>query len=154
MAQGYRFSLLLLLLVWPGLGAGTLAQAIPPQAVTIVRITLGNSTAPLYWPWKFQVGDSPVDPVTHVPLWAQPGFDDSNWETVDLTPPRTSVDPVYGPSEMVPGWTARGHAGHSGYGWYRMRVQVAATAGEKLALEGPPGDRRHLQALSESARRG
>ena len=26
-----------------------------------------------------------------------------------------------------------------GYGWYRLRVQVTAPAGEKLAIEGPPG---------------
>ena len=35
------------------------------------------------------------------------------------------------------GWTARGHAGYSGYAWYRIRVQVAAQPGEKLALAGP-----------------
>ena len=34
------------------------------------------------------------------------------------------------------GWTARGHAGYSGYAWYRTRVQVAAQPGEKLALLG------------------
>jgi hypothetical protein len=38
----------------------------------------------------------------------------------------------------VKGWTARGHAGYSGYAWYRIRVQVAAQPGEKLALSGPP----------------
>ena len=36
----------------------------------------------------------------------------------------------------MPGWTARGHAGHWGYGWYRIRVQVAAMPGEDLALAG------------------
>jgi hypothetical protein len=40
---------------------------------------------------------------------------------------------------VVPGWTDRGHAGHWGYAWYRIRVQVEARPGEKLALEGPPG---------------
>ena len=40
---------------------------------------------------------------------------------------------------MVPGWTNRGHAGHWGYAWYRLRVQVDAPPGKSLALEGPPG---------------
>ena len=40
---------------------------------------------------------------------------------------------------MVPGWTDRGHAGDWGYAWYRIRVQVDAPPGEKLAIEGPPG---------------
>jgi hypothetical protein len=40
---------------------------------------------------------------------------------------------------MVPGWTVRGHASDWGYGWYRLSVQVTAPAGEKLAIEGPPG---------------
>jgi hypothetical protein len=138
-ARSSRFSLLLLLLVWFSLDAWSLAQAVPAAAAPIAHITVGDSTAPLNGPWKFHIGDSPVDPVSHVPLWAEPGFDDSNWETVDLTPLNGSLDPVYGVSGMVPGWTARGHAGDWGYGWYRLRVQVMASAGEKLAIEGPPG---------------
>ena len=139
MARSFRFSLLLLLLVWCGLAARSLAQAVPPTAAPIEHITVGDSTAPLNGPWKFHIGDSPVDPVSHLPLWAEPGFDDSNWETVDLTPPDGALDPVYGVSGMVPGWTTRGHASDWGYGWYRLRVQVTAPAGEKLAIEGPPG---------------
>ena len=52
----------------------------------MTHVTLGQSVVPLYGPWKFTVGDSPIDPSTHTPLWAEPGFDDSRWETVDLTP--------------------------------------------------------------------
>ena len=70
------------------------------------------------------------------PLWAEPGFDDSKWETVDLTP-KGVLDPLGGFSDYVKGWTARGHAGYSGYAWYRVRVQVTAQPGEKLALAGP-----------------
>jgi hypothetical protein len=138
-ARKSRFCLLLLLLVWFGLDAWSLAQAVPPAATPIEHITVGDSTAPLNGPWKFHIGDSPVDPASHAPLWAEPGFDDSKWETVDLTPPDGSLDPVYGVSGMVPGWTVRGHASDWGYGWYRLRVQVTAPAGEKLAIEGPPG---------------
>jgi serine phosphatase RsbU (regulator of sigma subunit) len=122
-----------------GIDAGSLAQAVQVSAAPIDQITVGDSTAPLNGPWKFHIGDSPVDPVSHAPLWAEPGFDDSTWETVDLTPQDASLDPVYGVSGMVPGWTARGHAGHWGYGWYRLRVQVTAPAGTQLGIEGPPG---------------
>jgi hypothetical protein len=138
-AQCYRFSLLLPLLIWFGLGGGALAQAVQAQVGPIEHIVLGNSTAPLYGPWKFQVGDSPVDSLNNSRLWSEPDFDDSKWETVDLTPRDAALDPVYGVSGMVPGWTERGHAGHWGYAWYRIRVQVEAPPGQKLALEGPPG---------------
>ena len=114
-ARSSRFSLLLLLLVWFGLDAWSLAQAVQAAAAPIEHITVGDSTAPLNGPWKFHIGDSPVDPASHAPLWAEPGFDDSKWETVDLTPPDGSLDPVYGVSGMVPGWTVRGHARH--WGW-------------------------------------
>lgn len=42
---------------------------------------------PAQRPIKFTVGDFPIDPATHQTLWAEPSFDDSAWETVDLTPP-------------------------------------------------------------------
>jgi hypothetical protein len=102
-----------------------------------IQITLGQSVVPLYGPWKFTVGDSPLDPATGAPLWAQSGFDDSKWETVDLTPKAGVFDPLGGFSGYVKGWTALGHANHWGYGWYRIRVQVSAQPGEKLALGGP-----------------
>ncbi len=102
-----------------------------------IHITLGQSVVPLYGPWKFSVGDSPIDPVTGGPLWAQSGFDDSKWETVDLTPKAGVFDPLGGFSDYVKGWTAHGHTNHWGYAWYRIRVQVSAQPGEKLALGGP-----------------
>src|SRR5262249_7306561 len=123
--------------------AGTgLARAAPvqagPMAGPIEHITVGDSTTPLYGPWKFHIGDSPIDPVNHSPLWSETDFDDSNWESVNLTPRDASLNPVYGFSEMVRGWTARGHAGYWGYAWYRVRVLVDAPPGKSLALEGPP----------------
>jgi hypothetical protein len=101
-----------------------------------VHITLGQSVVPLYGPWKFTVGDSPLD-ANGAPLWAQSGFDDSKWETVNLTPQAGLFDPLGGFSDYVKGWTAHGHAGHWGYGWYRIRVQVSAQPGEALGLAGP-----------------
>ncbi len=101
------------------------------------NVTLGQSAVPLFGPWKFTVGDSPVDPATHQPLWAEPGFDDSKWDNVDLTPKEGSTDPTLGLAGYVPGWTAKGHPGYWGYGWYRIRVHVDAQPGQKLALAGP-----------------
>lgn len=121
----------LCLLVGVTPGAQTPAPASPAQ------ITLGHAVAPLYQGWKFTVGDSPVDAKTGQPLWAEPNFDDSGWENVDLTPEAGSENPVTGTNGYVPGWTARGHAGYSGYAWYRIRVQIQSDKGVKLALAGP-----------------
>ncbi len=56
------------------------AAAAPVAADGVERVTLGQAVVPLYGPWRFSVGDSPVDPVTHQMVWAEPGFDDSHWE--------------------------------------------------------------------------
>src|SRR5580704_15724052 len=104
---------------------------------SIAHVTLGQSAVPLYGPWKFTVGDSPIDPKTGKPLWAEPDFDDSKWETVDLTPKDGDFDPNSGLSGYVPGWTAKGHPGYWGYAWYRIRVAVQARPGAALALAGP-----------------
>ena len=120
----------LLLLAACTIGAHAHAQPAAP-------FTLGQSVFPLNDPWKFTIGDSPIDPTTDQPFWAESSFDDSKWENVDLTPPHGSVDPVFGMSGYVPGWTAKGHPGSSGYAWYRIRVKLNGLAGEELALEGP-----------------
>ncbi|MGC1871882.1 MAG: SpoIIE family protein phosphatase [Acidobacteriaceae bacterium] len=80
------------------------------------QITLGNASTPLNGPWKFRTGDNME--------WAQPDFDDSSWATMDLTPPKGSYDPVLGSSGYLPGWTARGYKGYSGYAWYRLKTNV------------------------------
>ncbi len=108
-----------------------------PTATT--EIALGQSVFPLYGPWKFTVGDSPTDSATHKPLWAEPAFDDSKWETVDLKSKAGAFDPITGASGYVPGWASRGHSGYWGYAWYRIRIHVAAQTGEDLALAGPTG---------------
>jgi hypothetical protein len=113
-----------------------IASAQTDQPQTATHVTLGRSEVRLYGPWKFTLGDSPIDPSTNAPLWAAPGFDDSQWETVDLTPEGLR-DPLGGFANYVKGWTARGHAGHWGYAWYRIRVQVLTVPGEELALAGP-----------------
>ena len=107
------------------------------QAQNVAHVTLGQAAVPLYGPWKFTVGDSPIDPKTGQPLWAEPDFDDSKWETVDLTPKDGAVDPIAGISGYVPGWTAKGHPGYLGYAWYRIRVQVQARPGAGIGSGGP-----------------
>jgi hypothetical protein len=102
-----------------------------------MHVTLGRSAVPLYGPWKFTVGDSPIDPKTGKPLWAEPGFDDSKWETVDLRPKGGAIDPISGLSGYVPGWTAHGHPGYWGYAWYRIHVSIETPQDQSLALAGP-----------------
>ena len=134
-------NLLLILVGFSGCACAS-AQAPPaplalPQPGNTTSVTIGQSAARLYGPWKFTVGDSPIDPATHQPLWAEPSFDDSKWEDVDLTPKEGATDPNAGISGFVPGWTAKGHPGYWGYAWYRIRVRLNAQPGEKLVLAGP-----------------
>ena len=117
------------------LEAQTVAAA-GDAARAFTQINLGESLAPLNGPWKFTVGDSPLDPATRQPLWAEPGFDDSHWETVDLAPKARSFDPVRGLSGYVPGWTAKGHPGYWGYAWYRIRLKVISPPGAGLSIAG------------------
>jgi hypothetical protein len=93
----------------------------PPSIPEAVEIALGQSVVPLYGPWKFTVGDSPVDAKTGNPQWAQPDFDDSKWETVDL----------------APGTKATNTTGYSGWAWYRLRLKVSAKPGDRMAIDGP-----------------
>src|SRR5579859_2175384 len=108
-----RFGCSLLLLAVCAIGALAHAQPAVPMA-------FGQSVVPLNGPWKFQIGDSPVDVQTGESLWAEPGFDDSHWETVDLTPQPDLKDPFTGDRRYVAGWTLKGHPGYWGYAWYRI----------------------------------
>jgi hypothetical protein len=123
--------------------SGTLAAPQPASPTApladpahAVHVTLGQSAVPLYGPWKFTIGDSPLDSKSNQPLWADPNFDDSKWETADLTP-SGAFDPLSGLSGYVPGWSVHGHPGYWGYAWYRIRVVVQARSGQQLALAGP-----------------
>jgi len=115
------------------LGSNFLRAQSAPAPVPVTQITIGQSTVQLTGPWKFHIGDNMT--------WAQPGFDDSGWGTMDLTPPRSAgpeLDAIGG--EVLPGWTARGYPGYSGYAWYRLRVNVqeaAQATNTALALKMP-----------------
>jgi hypothetical protein len=95
-----------------------------------VKVKLGESSAELAGPWKFKTGDNAA--------WSETNFDDSTWATMDLTPPPGSADATLGLSGSLPGWTARGYEGYSGYAWYRLRVEIAG-ANRRLALKMPEG---------------
>jgi hypothetical protein len=98
-----------------------------------VEAQIGNSVVALNGPWAFHPGDDMA--------WAQPDFDDSQWASMDLTPPPGSYDPVLGTSGYVPGWTARGYQHLAHFAWYRLRVDVRNTAetarAGRLALRMP-----------------
>ena len=111
------------------------AAAKTPDPIT--HVTFGQSAVPLYGPWKFMVGDSPMDSATGKPLWAESGFDDSHWENVDLTPRPGMADPWNADPRYVPGWTSLGHPGYMGWAWYRITVSIPPILGERLAVDGP-----------------
>lgn len=96
---------LVLMLALIGSAFGPLrAQSAPANAVPII---FGHSVVALDGPWKFHIGDNPQ--------WADPNFDDSQWETVDLTPRPGVADPFTRNPKYVPGWTMQGHPGYWGY---------------------------------------
>jgi hypothetical protein len=133
----------LFLLLWffaRALAAQGLATSAAQSGDTGIPLMLGQFVIALRGPWKFQIGDSPIDPATHQWLWAKPEFDDSQWETVDLASPATQPGPLEGGQTSVKGWTARGHAGCSGWDWYRLRTKVALPPGERIAVDGPIAD--------------
>jgi hypothetical protein len=114
-------AMFLSLLLWVSASALTTQQATPSTHTShsgdaVVPVTLGQSVVSLYGPWRFHVGDNPQ--------WAEPNFDDSQWETVDLTPTPQATLPGVPIPGFVSGWTARGHPGYAGYTWYRIRARI------------------------------
>ena len=112
------------------------ALSISAHALPVAPIALGQSVVPLNGPWKFITGDSPIDPKTGQPLWAEPGFDDSQWEAVELKPSTGEFDPANPSGLSVPGWRANGHPDYWGWAWYRLAVPLAENS-PILALAGP-----------------
>src|SRR6476646_8968626 len=68
--------------------------------------------------WRFHTGDDPH--------WADANIDDNGWETVDMTALPGSHDGDVGLPDYAGGWMAHGHAGYTGYAWYRRAVTVPA----------------------------
>lgn len=93
-----------------------------------IPVRIGSSVKVLTGPWKFHPGDNPA--------WADPKLDDSQWNSLDLSPPDESYDPVTGASGFTPGWTAHGYPQLTGFAWYRLHVDVDTDAdgGKPAAL--------------------
>jgi len=100
------------------------------SATTEEALRADKNIIPLNGPWRFITGDDMQ--------YALSNYDDSGWETVDLTPPPGAHDDDVGLSGFVPGWTAKGHSNYSGYAWYRLTVPLDGIAGNDLALAAPP----------------
>jgi hypothetical protein len=104
-------------------------HAVSTESVQTVSIHPGHASASLNGPWRFKTGDDL--------RWASPDLDDSQWESVDLTPAPGAHDADVGLPGYVSGWSMRGHPGYIGYAWYRMRVTIDGGADARLALTGP-----------------
>jgi hypothetical protein len=96
-------------------------------AIVIIDLARGGRSDPptlraeatlLDGDWRFRTGD--------YPHWADPGTDDSGWETIDMTAPPGSHDGDVGLPDYVGGWMAQGHPDYYGYAWYRRTVTVPA----------------------------
>ncbi len=72
---------------------------------TLVLDGMGKGTADLDGLWQFHLGDDPQ--------WAQPGFDDSGWESILADAP----------------WGAQGHPSYAGIAWYRRHVNIVPAPG-------------------------
>ena len=111
------------------------------SAAPSTPVSPGFSRPELDGPWKFHLGDYPA--------WASPAFDDSGWETVDLTPPPGARDADVGLTGYVPGWATRGHRAYAGFAWYRLRLVLPDSERQNLALTGPPAVDSAYQIFAE-----
>lgn len=99
------------------------------SATAAAPIILGQAVVSLEGPWKFHTGDDA--------RWAEPAFDDSGWEDMDLSAPPDANDGDVGITPYTAGWGAKGHPDYHGYAWYRLRFTVHAPADGTIALLGP-----------------
>jgi hypothetical protein len=99
-------------------------------STTEEQLKADKNLIPLNGPWKFTTGDNMQ--------YAQSNYDDSGWEAMDLTAPPGAHDDDVGLTGYLPGWTAKGHPGYSGYAWYRLRVPLDSLRTGNLALAAPP----------------
>ena len=81
-------------------------------------VALRAAAPPIDGAWRFHVGDDP--------RWSTVTFDDSDWETIDLSAPASSIDGDVGLPNYVDGWMAHGHPGYQGYAWYRRKWTIPA----------------------------
>ena len=90
-------------LATPWLHAMQVSTRTVPSPIVIEG--LGKGTVSLYGPWQFHPGDNPA--------WAAPAFDSSDWEQLSADQP----------------WGRQGHAGLTGFAWYRCSIALTPAAG-------------------------
>ena len=96
--------------------ACAVAGAQVPAAPRVFELRdVGRATVPLVGDWQFHAGDDPA--------WAAPDFDDSAWQSIEVGRP----------------WEGQGHPGYTGFGWYRLHLDMPANGAEdwQLALLSP-----------------
>jgi hypothetical protein len=77
----------------------------PKAAPTLTVEGVGKGVVALDGTWQFHVGDNPA--------WADPAFDDSGWETIEVDSP----------------WGTQQHPSYAGFAWYRRHVDILPTSG-------------------------
>lgn len=82
-------------------GAINGANSLPPANSAAAGV---HGVIEITGPWRFQIGDDP--------RWADPAFDDSSWPVVALDQPLNN----------------QGIESYSGYGWYRIRLDLKQLA--------------------------
>ena len=66
MSRRFRlFQAIAVLLGVPAASLPALQEMAAAQSKDAISVAIGQSVVPLDRPWKFHVGDSPVDPATH-----------------------------------------------------------------------------------------
>jgi hypothetical protein len=92
-------------------------QAPQPQSALVIQ-GLGQGQVKLNGFWQFHTGDDL--------RWASPSFDDSGWEPINASD----------------SWGNQGHAGYTGFAWYRRHLEINAVPGANAAyaLLIPPVD--------------
>ena len=123
------FTLYVMLFISLLLVAGT-AIYLSHFTTTEEKLSADKDLIPLNGPWKFITGDNMQ--------YAQPDYDDSGWETMDLTAPPGLHDDDVGLSGFIPGWTAKGHPKYAGYAWYRLKIPLDSLKINEPALAAPP----------------
>jgi hypothetical protein len=100
------------------------------SSTTAEKLRADKNLTTINGPWKFIAGDN-----MH---YADPGYDDSQWENMDLSAPPGAHDDDVGLSGYIPGWTSKGHANYAGYAWYRFKISLDSLPGNNLAFAAPP----------------
>lgn len=99
------------------LASGCFAEPSLQESATVPLPTgeTAQAVAILNGPWRFHVGDD-----AH---WADPGFDDTAWETYTIDQGHASLTvPEVIQAAPLAGWRAHEHPRYLGYAWYRISL--------------------------------